>query len=561
METVILVLLVVVNVAFLVFYYMKFTGKKSSDKIVVAPLPDTTGSSLSPDELPATSSPKESIYHKLLISLFERSSLGIILFDAKGSILSHNKSFTEILNLPSDILDVNYFTDLTELFPSLFSEEKREIKNFDSYASYDCVINIDNEEKYLRVNYFSLKVSESETALVVQIGDYTIYKKFELELINSKDEAENLNRMKSIFLANMSHEIRTPMNGIIGFAGLLREDVTEPNQIEMAERVYKSALRLMETLESVLDLSKLEAEHVRLEKKASDVNSIVDQVYHTYYDYVVERKLKFTITTPSHPVILKLDESILIKILKQLLSNAVKFTESGGIFLKVEEEFHNKNRVVAISVEDTGIGISLKNQEIIFDEFRQVSEGIGRNYDGVGIGLTIVKRFCEMINARISINSSPNSGSKFTLKFSDENSLDREETETEPFVNPEVDSQSKKILIVEDDFTNRELLKIYLSEYYTLFFAASAGEALRAVDKDRFDLCLIDINLGSKPNGVELLGLIRKKTNESFISIAMTAYYLPSTEKECLDAGFDYFVSKPLKRKKLLEIINSFLLD
>ncbi len=150
-----------------------------------------------------------------------------------------------------------------------------------------------------------------------------------------------------------------------------------------------------------------------------DINTVVSQVYHNYFDFVTDHKLKFTCETPSHPVPFELDESILVKILKQLLSNAVKFTETGGIFLKVDEDVTDRHRIISISVEDTGIGISLKNQEIIFEEFRQVSEGIGRSYEGVGIGLTIVKRFCEMINAKISIKSSPNSGSKFTLKFID----------------------------------------------------------------------------------------------------------------------------------------------
>lgn len=561
MNTAILVVLAVINLGFLLFYYIKFLGKKSPDKIDVAIPELVTEKNVSPAETSDNTPQPQSVYNQLLISLFERSSLGIVLFDQKGSILALNNSFKEILDLPEDTSDIVYFADLCDLFPNLFSQEKKSNQDFNSYTSYDCQLSINNKEKFLRVNYFSFEVPGGDPALVVQISDYTIYKKFELELINSKEEAENLNKMKSIFLANMSHEIRTPMNGIIGFSGLLREDVTEPNHIEMAERVYKSAMRLMETLESVLDLSKLEAEHQNIEKNIVDINTVVSQVYHNYFDFVTEHKLKFTCETPAHPVPLELDESILVKILKQLLSNAVKFTESGGIFLKVDEEIHKNHRTVLISVEDTGIGISLKNQEIIFEEFRQVSEGIGRNYEGVGIGLTIVKRFCEMINAKISIKSSPNSGSKFTLRFLDkmaEHSTDIEELTD---FQSEKNLQKKKILVVEDDFTNRELIKIYLSEHYSLVFAASASEALRAIDRDKFDLCLIDINLGSKPNGIELLGLIFKKSDEPPIAIAMTAYYLNSTEKECIDAGFNFFISKPLKRKKLLETINGFLLS
>lgn len=561
MNTAILVVLVVFNLAFLVFFYINLSRKKSFNEVQAPNSNSVADTTVAHPELPLNTQPAISIFHQLLVSVFERSSLGIVLFDQKGSILAHNKSLVEILDLPDDTSDILYFSDLCALFPSLFSNEKKANQNFTSYASYDCLLNLDNKKKYLRVNYFSLEIPENNSALAVQISDYTSYKKFELELINSKDEAENLNRMKSIFLANMSHEIRTPMNGIIGFSGLLKEDLTDPNHLEMAERVYRSALRLMETLESVLDLSKLEASHLQIEKNIVDISTVVNQVYHNYFDFVTERKLKFTCETPTHPIPFELDESILVKILKQLLSNAVKFTETGGIFLKVNEEVHNNLRTISISVEDTGIGISLKNQEIIFDEFRQVSEGIGRNYEGVGIGLTIVKRFCEMINAKISIKSSPGNGSKFTLRFQENLADFANEIVDETSSHSNTKSIKKKILVVEDDFTNRELIKIYLSEYYSLVFAASANEALKAVDKDQFALCLIDINLGSKPNGIELLGLINKKYSETPVAIAMTAYYLNSTEKECLDAGFNHFISKPLKRKKLLETIDSFLLD
>ncbi|GAB1442552.1 hypothetical protein MASR2M39_13880 [Ignavibacteriales bacterium] len=561
MNTALLLVLAVINLGFLLFFYIKILSKKSPEKIAVSIPESIIEKTVSPAEMTETASQTPSIYNQLLISLFERSSLGIVLFDQKGSILALNNSFKEILELSDDTSEIVYFNDLSLLFPTLFSDEKKSNRDFIAYSSYDCRLEINGREKFLRVNYYSHEVPDSESALIVQISDYTIYKKFELELINSKEEAENLNKMKSIFLANMSHEIRTPMNGIIGFSGLLREDVTEPNHIEMADRVYKSSIRLMETLESVLDLSKLEAEHQYIENNPVDINTVVNQVYHNYFDFVKEKNLKFTCDTPDHPVPLELDESILAKILKQLLSNAVKFTATGGIFLKVEEEIHNNNRVVIISVEDTGIGISLKNQEIIFEEFRQVSEGIGRNYEGVGIGLTIVKRFCEMINAKISIKSSPNSGSKFTLRFLDKTADHLSDNEEIADLLSEKKLLKKKILVVEDDFTNKELINIYLSEQYNLVFASSAIEALKAIDKDKFDLCLIDINLGSKPNGIELLGLILKKSEKPPIAIAMTAYYLNKTEKECLDAGFNFFISKPLKRKKLLETIDGFLLS
>lgn len=225
--------------------------------------------------------------------------------------------------------------------------------------------------------------------------------------------------MKSIFLANMSHEIRTPMNGIIGFSSLLKEDLTEPDKVEMAERVYASAIRLMEILEAVLDLSKLEAEHVIPEKRDLDLKQVLWQIFYEYNDITTRKGLEFNISIPDEDVHLFIDEGILVKILRQLLSNAIKFTSQGKIYLALEVEHQKNQRIITLAVQDSGIGISLQDQQMIFDDFRQVSEGAGRNYEGIGIGLSIVKRLCEMIDARITIKSSPGKGSRFNIKLTD----------------------------------------------------------------------------------------------------------------------------------------------
>ncbi len=354
----------------------------------------------------------------LLGALFKRSPMGILLFDDDGLVLSLNIRAIEILELAEDKFPRS-LAELAGLHPEIFKIEPEESRNYNSYTGFSAEIRKGSGVKYVRVNYYWHRSLFSRSSLIIQMNDYSKFKQFELDLINAKEEANAISRMKSIFLANMSHEIRTPMNGIIGFSALLKEDLADPGQLEMADRVYSSALKLMETLEAVIDLSNLEAEHMVPEKRHLDLKELIHQIFYEFREITTRKGLNFEIVLPENDVQLFTDETILIKVLRQLLSNALKFTSNGSIAVGLVEEHFKTHRLVTISVEDTGIGISLKDQEMIFDDFRQVSEGAGRNYEGIGIGLSIVKRLCQMINAQIAIKSSPGKGSRFTLIFTE----------------------------------------------------------------------------------------------------------------------------------------------
>ena len=550
----ILLLLTLINLVFFIFYFVIFRKRQITYTEKEKETSSSSGNPETGNSPPPLDNKVSAIYFQLLESLYERSSLGILLIDEKGDLIGKNRSAIDILEISSDPDIIGSIGDMERLFPEIFNAERRLKKDFTNYVSYDTVIVRDEKSTFLRVNYFWFKTPAGTDALIIQLSDYTSYKIFENELIRSKNEAQSLNRMKSLFLANMSHEIRTPMNGIIGFSALLKEDLVDQGHLEMAERVYNSAIKLMETLEAVLDLSKLEIENYRSEKHTVDLREIVSQVYNGFNDLVEKKRLKLSYITPEHPVIIEIDEIILVKIIRQLISNAIKFTHSGGILIRLGVENQKKQRIISISVEDTGIGISLKDQEIIFDEFRQVSEGIGRNYEGVGIGLSIVKRFCEMIDAKISIKSSPGNGSKFTLKLKSDTLI--QEPDSDGVREKFNDYPKKSILIVEDDFTNRELIKIYLSGEYDITVVSSASEAIEALEKSSFDFFMTDINLGAGMNGIELFLQIKNTLPNVPVAIAMSAYFLTNTEKECLEAGFANFISKPLKRKRLFEILN-----
>ncbi len=411
----IFILLTALNLLiFFVYYLIWYRKNHGSDTLVTGNSSPESDTSNIQERDPL----KSGIGSELLVSLFKRTSLGLILFDDAGRILAVNERAVEILELPEDG-SPSTFNELESLFPEIFNSGQTNEKNFSTQNSFQAELVRGYNTRYLRVNYFWHRSSSSNNSLVIQINDYTNFKLFELDLVKAKEEANALNRMKSIFLANMSHEIRTPMNGIIGFSSLLKEDLEDPDKVEMAERVYGSAIRLMEILEAVLDLSKLEAEHVIPEKRDLDLKQVLWQIYYEFNDLTARKGLEFKLLLPDEAVHLLIDEGILIKILRQLLSNALKFTSKGQIELAMAVEHQKTQRIITLAVQDSGIGISLHDQQMIFDDFRQVSEGAGRNYEGIGIGLSIVKRLCEMIDARITIKSTPGKGSRFNIKLTD----------------------------------------------------------------------------------------------------------------------------------------------
>ncbi len=410
----VILLLTALNLLIFLAYYLRWTRRSASgqpDKIQ----PDRNASTGESRDSDPVNSP---LAQELLISLFKRSALGLILFDDGGKIITLNNRAIEILELPEDKMPGS-LDEMATAYPGVFFKESVESRNYSSITSNNAELVNGPNVKYIRVNYYWYRSPLSRSSLIVQLNDYTKYRQFELDLVKAKEEANAISRMKSSFLANMSHEIRTPMNGIIGFSALLKEDLTDPGQLDMAVRVYDSAIKLMETLEAVIDLSNLEAEHMVPEKRHLDLKELLNQIFYEFKDVASRKSLNFEIVLPEEDVRLFVDESILVKVMRQIVSNAIKFTSSGRLAIGLNVEHFKTHKLVAISVEDTGIGISLKDQEMIFDDFRQVSEGAGRNYEGIGIGLSIVKRLCEMIDAQIAIKSTPGKGSRFTLLFTD----------------------------------------------------------------------------------------------------------------------------------------------
>lgn len=387
--------------------------------------------------------------------------------------------------------------------------------------------------------------------------DITERKKFERELIEAKEKAEEMSKIKSNFLSNMSHELRTPLHGIMGFAQLLKDSLDGENG-EMADVIFKSGKRLMETLNLVLNFSKVEAEKITIKKQNIRIEKLITEVYNLFEINATEKGLKFEKIIKPKTILAEIDEKLFLDILNNIVNNAVKFTDKGTIKI----EACSKNRDLIIKVTDTGIGISKHNKELIFEEFRQESEGLSRSFEGTGLGLTISKKYARMLGGEISLESEYGKGSTFTLTIP--NSVLKQETgiiettgETEPDNEECFNQKIKKILIVENDIISIELLKAIVKKSASIDFATDGVRALEKAKEAKFDLILMDINLGEGLTGIEVTKKIRKlKDYKDTPIVAITAFAMDGDKEEFLNAGCTHYLSKPFRKSEFIKMFN-----
>jgi PAS domain S-box-containing protein len=390
------------------------------------------------------------------------------------------------------------------------------------------------------------------------------------ELIKARDKAEEMNRLKSNFLSNMSHELRTPMVGILGYIEILKEEIANPELRDMSEEIYLSANRLLETLNLILDLSKIESNKSEIHKVEINVGRItVDQVK-GFEERAKKKNIFLKIAIKDEQVYSLLDERIFRQMINNLVSNAIKFTNIGGVTVEVDKKLTGKEEKATLSVTDSGIGIPISSQEIIFEEFRQASEGLNRIFEGSGLGLSITKKFAKMLDGEISVHSTLGKGSTFTVSFP----LSRKERQivvTKPTTdNVEISDMNKQeniyddnmpyILLVEDDLSNAGVVKYLLQGICNLDIVTSGEEALDKVTQKQYAVILMDIDLGRGISGIETTKRIRKMTGyEDLPIVAVTALAMQGQKEMFLEEGCSHYISKPFDAKTLLRLIKELL--
>ncbi len=391
-------------------------------------------------------------------------------------------------------------------------------------------------------------------------------KRTEKELIKAKKIAENSDRLKSAFLANMSHEIRTPLNGIIGFSNFLRvKDLSKDKNKEYLEIISSSGQHLLNLINDIIDISKIESGQISLNPARTDLNNLLDELYSFFLSHLqsvgqsnIELILKKGLS--DFAAYIHVDETRLRQILTNLLANAAKFTEKGHIKFGYKLKTENEIPYLEFFVKDTGIGLSKEKLDSIFDRFSQADDSITRKYGGTGLGLAISKAFTQMMEGQIWVESKENSGSTFyfTIPYHPSESSEHDFYD-KPKQEGEYDWSKYHILIVEDREVSRLFLKVALEETHAnLHFANNAKQAMRLIDNfKRIDIVLMDIHL-PEISGYEITKWIKKRRSDLPV-IAQTSNAMADEKEKAFHAGCDDYLTKPIERKKLLVTIDRYI--
>jgi len=415
--------------------------------------------------------------------------------------------------------------------------------------------------------------------------DNTQKKKHEQELILAKEHAEESDRLKSAFLANMSHEIRTPMNGILGFAELLKEaNLNIIKQQEYIHIIEKSGARMLNIINDIIDISKIESGQMKVALSETNVNDQMEFIYKFFKNETERKGLDFSFNRCADSALnlILTDREKLYSILTNLIKNAIKYTNSGTIEFGCrskhrkdqpragspggsinEPGFTEQNRsaeLLQFYVKDTGIGIRKERQEAIFERFIQAEAKDKMARQGAGLGLAISKAYVEMMGGKIWVESEEEKGSTFYFTLPFHAGYKETNGNENGAVSPvEVNKDFKlKILLVEDDESSSQLISISIQKIAAEIIQVQTGtEAVEAcLTKPDIDLILMDIQM-PQMDGYEATRQIRQ-FNSDVIIIAQTAYALSGDKEKALEAGCNDYIAKPIRRDALLEMIRKY---
>ncbi len=374
------------------------------------------------------------------------------------------------------------------------------------------------------------------------------------ELKKATEAAESSNIAKTRFLANMSHEIRTPLNAITGMIRLFRETSLDPSQLKLLGNMNTASENLLTVINDILDFSKIESGQITLDRTDFNINELCRRVYDAN-EYRAEGKnikLQYSVD-PAIPEFLKGDPVRLHQVLNNLVSNAIKFTNEGGVEMHFKLIGEDKNiSTILFVVEDTGIGISPENQKRIFNSFQQEDESITRTYGGTGLGLPISKQLVELMGGELSLESTKHKGSSFffTLNIPNGSAVGCEIEK--PAVEPgSANLTGYRILLVEDNKFNQFIAQSILEKWGGAVMIAEDGQqAVDNLSSGKFDLILMDIQMPVM-DGLTAAKIIRNKLNLQTPILALTANVVKGIVERCEEAGMQGYISKPFDENEL----------
>lgn len=402
--------------------------------------------------------------------------------------------------------------------------------------------------------------------VIVCFTDITELKKTQEELIRVKEDADKANQAKSLFVANMSHEIRTPLNSIIGFSEILRKKTTDSQNRHYIELICESGKALLSLINDILDISKIESGKMELKFSNVSVYTMVSELITIFSPKIKQKNLLFDIKLDkSIPVGLIMDETRLRQVLINLIGNAIKFTNSGFIRLSIHCEYTGKdvNRRVSLVIKiiDSGIGIPDESIEKIFGAFEQLRGHKQEQYGGTGLGLAITKNIVNMMGGYITVESKEGTGTTFKINLPDIEISSKNYVSKfhEDYNSRNIEFEPASILIVDDQESNREILRITLSEWdFTIHEAENGKEAINKAIELKPSIILLDMKM-PELSGDEAAEILKKdeRTRElPIISITATAL---KQDVEAISKNCDAYIKKPVDSNELIKTIMKFL--
>jgi PAS domain S-box-containing protein len=495
--------------------------------------------------------------------LIEAADDSISFYDEDWNLVFANSAFYSVIGISREEYEAKNTEGLIHPDDKNFSVSRRKILAEEGVYNSQLRIRHRNGE-YVTLSTKTVQI-KSDTGDV--IGSLTISRDISAvvhiheELVKAKEEAEASNRLKTSFMANISHEIRTPLNSVVGFANLLLADnMTADTKEEYVEHINYNSEKLLQIIGDIIDLSRLESSQMEISYEEASISAIVREVADDTARLIKrqEKPILMSIRNSFEEIsdLIFTDSVWLKRVLNHLMDNAVKFTLEGT----VELSYSLEGSLLSFRVKDTGIGIKKENLETIFEEFRQEIDGHHRPFEGLGVGLTLVKEVVERMGGRVNVTSEKGMGSEFTLL------LPYRPAGTIKVKQPKIDESellkdwsSKRCLIVDD---NRDVLtylkRILLDTGIDVVAARSGPEALKIMEQDKtIDVVLLDMQM-PEMNGIEVTREIRKIRGNIPI-VAQTAFVFEDDKDIILEAGCDACLVKPIRKEQLIGVMGSFI--
>ncbi len=494
---------------------------------------------------------------KTLYHAFEQSQTSIVITDKQGNIEYVNPSFCiksgytepEVIGKNMRFLKSGYTTK--EEYDLMYSK----LNNGEKYTGLFLNKKKNGELFWENENIAPVKDENGNiTHFVAVKEDVTDKKKLELELINSLEKAKESAKLKEYFLANINHELRTPLNSILGFAKILTEQLINEDHLSMAIDILESAKRLSTSLNLIIDLANMEANKESVQLTQIELSDLIKECFEDYKIAALNKKLDYKLILNFRPIYASIDKNYLITAIKNIIENAIKFTDKGEIIVQLD--FNKDTKTAMIYVKDSGIGIPEEKLDIIFEPFRQVSEGTTRLYEGTGLGLSLAKKAIEYLNGNIKVQSEVNKGTVFTifLPVADYKKPQIEQVN----INSPKTNKIKNILYVEDDEININVVKMFLKGKYIIDTAMDPVTALEKTKQNSYDAILMDINLGPGISGADLAKTIKEQERyKNTPIIAVTAYTTESQKESFFEKGCTHYLPKPFFKNDLLKLLDN----